>query len=56
MTDVPGEGMTVLRLPGPDQLAQATLLATADDASVAGGFFAVTVRPWQVMMQAVDPH
>jgi hypothetical protein len=26
--------------------------ATTDDASVARGFFAVTVRPWQVMMQA----
>jgi hypothetical protein len=23
-----------------------------DDASVAGGFLAVTVRPWQVMMTA----
>jgi uncharacterized protein YciI/uncharacterized protein YndB with AHSA1/START domain len=55
MTDAAGEGMTILRLPGPDQLAQATLLATTDDTSVAGGFFAVTVRPWQVMMQA-EPH
>ena len=35
MTDAAGEGMTILRLPGPDQLAQATLLATTDDTSVA---------------------
>jgi hypothetical protein len=26
-------------------------VGTEDDASVAGGFFAVTVRPWQVMMR-----
>jgi hypothetical protein len=32
--------------------AEATRLATEDDASVAGGFLAVTVRPWQVMMVA----
>ena len=44
--------MTILRLPGADQLEQATRLATQDDTSVAGGFFTVTVRPWQVMMQA----
>jgi len=25
--------------------------ADEDDASVAGGFFTVAVRPWQVMMQ-----
>jgi uncharacterized protein YciI len=48
--DVAGEGMTILRLPGPGRLAEATRLATEDDASVAGGFFTVTVRPWQVMM------
>jgi hypothetical protein len=44
--------MTILRLPGAGQLGEATRLATEDDASVAGGFFAVTVRPWQVMMTA----
>jgi hypothetical protein len=38
--------------PGTGQLARATMLATEDDVSVAQGFFAVTVRPWQVMMQA----
>jgi hypothetical protein len=39
-----------LRLPGRDQMAEATRLATEEDASVAAGFFAVTIRPWQVMM------
>jgi uncharacterized protein YciI len=52
MMDAAGEGMTILRLPGTGQLARATMLATEDDVSVAQGFFAVTVRPWQVMMQA----
>jgi hypothetical protein len=42
--------MTVLRLPGPGQLSMATRLANEDDISVAVGFLAVTVRPWQVMM------
>jgi hypothetical protein len=46
------EGMTILRLPGAGRFAEATRLATEDDASVAGGFFTVTVRPWQVMMGA----
>jgi hypothetical protein len=50
LTDAAGEGMTILRLPGTGQLGEATRLATEDDASVAGGFLAVTVRPWQVMM------
>ena len=53
--DAPGEGMTILRLPGPDRLDVATRLATQDDASVAGGFLAVTVRPWQVMMRGDGP-
>jgi uncharacterized protein YciI len=52
LTDVPGEGMTILRLPGEGQLDWATELATKDDSSVASGFFTVTVRPWQVMFQA----
>jgi len=52
MMDAAGEGMTILRLPGTGQLARATMLATEDDVSVAQGFFSVTVRPWQVMMQA----
>ncbi len=51
LTDVPGEGMTILRLPGAGQLDRATELATKEDSSVAGGFFTVTVRPWQVMFQ-----
>ena len=50
--DAAGEGMTILRLPGAGRLAEATRLATEDDASVAGGFFTVTVRPWEVMMGA----
>jgi len=52
MGDRAGEGMTILRLPGTDQLATATRLATEDDASVAGGLLAVTVRWWQPMMAA----
>ena len=53
--DAAGEGMTILRLPGPDRLDVAIRLATQDDASVAGGFLAVTVRPWRVMMQGGVP-
>jgi uncharacterized protein YndB with AHSA1/START domain/uncharacterized protein YciI len=49
LADEAGAGMTILRLPGADQLERAVKLATEDDASVAGGFLAVTVRPWQVM-------
>ena len=52
MADVAGEGMTILRLPGADRLAAATTLATEDDASVARGLLAVTVRPWQPVMLA----
>jgi hypothetical protein len=44
--------MTILRLPGADQLAQATQLATQEDKSVAVGLLAVTVRPWNVIIQA----
>lgn len=52
LADAAGEGMTVLRLPGADQVGRAIRLANEDDTSVARGFFTVTVRPWQVMMQA----
>jgi uncharacterized protein YciI len=52
MGDRAGEGMTILRLPGADQLAAATRLATEDDASVVSGLLAVTVRWWQPIMQA----
>jgi uncharacterized protein YciI len=45
--DAEGEGMTILRMPGRDALAEATRLATEDDLSVAQGFFTVRVRPWQ---------
>lgn len=51
LADADGEGMTILRLPGPGRLGTATRLANEDDASVAGGFFTVAVRPWQVVMQ-----
>jgi uncharacterized protein YciI len=51
LSDADGDGMTILRLPGADQVAEAVRLATEDDASVAGGLLAVTVRPWQVAMQ-----
>jgi uncharacterized protein YciI len=51
LPDRPGEGMTVLRLPGPDRLDEATRLATEDDASVTGGLLAPTVRPWRVVAQ-----
>jgi uncharacterized protein YciI len=50
LTDEDGAGMTILRLPGAGRLAEAARLATEDDASVASGFFTVTVRPWQVML------
>jgi uncharacterized protein YciI len=50
MADRPGEGMTVLRLPGKDRLEEATRLATEDDQSVASGFFTVEVRPWHVVL------
>lgn len=52
LTGTSGEGMTILRVPGPGGLAEATRLATQDDASVVSGFFTVEVRPWQVMMTA----
>jgi uncharacterized protein YciI len=50
LPDAAGEGMTILRLPGAGQLSAATRLATEDDTSVSGGFLAVTVRPWHVVM------
>ncbi|HWG13788.1 MAG TPA: hypothetical protein VG268_11005 [Streptosporangiaceae bacterium] len=42
--------MTILRLPGAGRLEEARRLATEDDLSVAGGFFAVAVRPRQVVL------
>lgn len=50
MLDELGAGMTILRLPGEGRMEEATRLATEDDRSVKGGFFEVSVRPWQVMM------
>jgi hypothetical protein len=40
-----GSGITILRLPGPDGLAEATSLATERDAAVTGGLLTVTERP-----------
>jgi len=51
LADADGEGMTVLRLPGPGRLGTATRLANEDDISVASGFLSVTVRPWLVVMR-----
>lgn len=44
--------MTILRLPGPDRIAEATAMATQDDLSVVGGLFTVTVAPWRVLLEA----
>ena len=52
LTDRPGSGMTILRLPGPDRFEEAVRLATVEDRSVASGFFEVEVRPWSVVMHA----
>jgi uncharacterized protein YciI len=52
LPDAAGEGMTILRLPGPGQVSLAMRLATEDDTSVSAGFLAVTVRPWHVVMHA----
>lgn len=51
LVDTATDGMTILRLPGQDRLADATRLATEDDISVASGFFAVSVRPWAVQLE-----
>lgn len=50
LRDAPGEGMTILRLPGEGRFAEIERLATSEDQSVVCGFFEVTVRPWQVMI------
>jgi uncharacterized protein YciI len=52
LTDEPGAGLTVLRLPGEGQVDRARKIATEDDQSVAAGLLAVTVRPWQVLLHA----
>jgi uncharacterized protein YciI len=52
LMDQPGDGMTIVRLPGRDQMEHTTRPATEDDVSVASGFFTVAVRPWHVMLQA----
>ena len=52
LSDEPGAGMTILRLPGTGQFGRAGELATQDDASVAAGLLTVTVRPWQVLLRS----
>ena len=52
LLDATGDGMTVLRLPGPNRLDEARQLATRDDASVTSGFFTVEVRPWRVLLHS----
>ena len=52
LTDEPGAGLAILRLPGESQFETAVRLATENDPSVACGFFTVTVRPWRVILQA----
>ena len=52
LLDEQGSGMTILRLPGEGRVEEARRLATEDDLSVKAGFFAVSVRPWQVLMSA----
>jgi uncharacterized protein YciI len=47
LTDVAGEGMTVLAAPS---LREAIRLANVDDQSVVNGILQVTVRPWHVVM------
>jgi uncharacterized protein YciI len=44
LADADGEGMTVLRLPGPGRLGTATRLANEDDISVASGL--PSARGW----------
>jgi uncharacterized protein YndB with AHSA1/START domain/uncharacterized protein YciI len=51
LPDDAGSGMTILRLPGPDRITDATRLATTDDRSVAQGLFTVEVQPWHVVLQ-----
>lgn len=51
-SDALGHGLTILRLPGTDQLGLAAELATQDDKSVVSGLFDVTIRPWNVLMHA----
>ncbi len=50
--DRPGNGMAILRLPGPDRFDEAVRLATVEDLSVASGFFTAEVRPWSVVLHA----
>jgi uncharacterized protein YndB with AHSA1/START domain/uncharacterized protein YciI len=50
-----GEGMTVIRLGSPGDVADLVRAAAEDDAAVAGGVLEVRVRPWVVMMSGTSP-
>src|ERR1700685_170251 len=45
LPDAEGEGMTILRLPGPDQVSTATRLANEEGTSGSGGFLGRTRPP-----------
>jgi uncharacterized protein YndB with AHSA1/START domain/uncharacterized protein YciI len=45
-----GEGMTVVRLPDPGEVAGLVSAAYEEDGSVTGGVLEVRVRPWVVMV------
>jgi uncharacterized protein YndB with AHSA1/START domain/uncharacterized protein YciI len=48
--DGSGNGMTVVRVPDPTDVAEYTRLAQEDDQSVARGLLLVRVRPWRVVL------
>jgi uncharacterized protein YndB with AHSA1/START domain/uncharacterized protein YciI len=45
-----GEGMTIVRLEDPGEVAELVRAAFQDDAAVAGGVLEARVRPWVVVM------
>jgi uncharacterized protein YndB with AHSA1/START domain/uncharacterized protein YciI len=48
--DGSGNGMTVVRVPDPADVAEVTRLAQEDDQSVVRGLLLVRVRPWRVVL------
>jgi uncharacterized protein YndB with AHSA1/START domain/uncharacterized protein YciI len=48
--DGAGDGMTVLRVPDPAEVAEYVRLAQEDDQSVARGLLMVRLRPWRVAL------
>jgi hypothetical protein len=45
-----GEGMTVVRLPGPDAVAELLTSAYEQDSSVTEHVLELRVRPWDVLV------